>query len=217
MIVAKSTLESRVHRRVAADYIGVKRYDDQGRVIGEVRFLGLFTAEAYEATARSIPFLRRRVAKIIDGSGATPGGYSEKAVSNLLETWPRDELFQTRSTYMLPVIMGALHLRGRPRTRLFLIKDQFDRSVTAVVYVRRDAYDSGLRLKMAEILESAFDGKLVRFRPYFESETHVRVHFEINLERGHPDPDPDGSGKQDRARRTDLGPILSRSVDDRRY
>ena len=189
MIVAKSTLESRVHRRVAADYIGVKRYDDQGRVVGEVRFLGLFTAEAYEATARSIPFLRRRVSKIIDGSGATPGGYSEKALSNLLETWPRDELFQTRSSQMLPVIMGALHMRGRPRTRLFLVKDQFDRSVIAIVYVRRDAYDSSLRQKMAELLEAAFDGQLVRFRPYFETETHVRVHFEINLEPGHPEPD----------------------------
>jgi len=133
LIIAKSTLPSRVHRRVPCDYIGVKKYDGEGRVIGEVRFLGLFTAEAYDETARSIPFMRRRVQKVMAASGAAPGGHTEKALANLIETWPRDELFQTRSTLLGPMIMGALHLIGRPRTRVFLRRDEFDRFVTALV------------------------------------------------------------------------------------
>jgi len=189
LIVAKSTLTSRVHRRVSCDYIGVKLYDEDGRITGEVRFLGLFTAEAYDETARSIPFIRRRVLKVIAASGATPGGHTEKAIANLLETWPRDELFQTPSKQLGPMIMGALHLIGRPRTRLFLRRDQFDRFVSAIVYVPREAYDTTLRERITDVLLRAYNGRLTRFQPYFDTGPLARVHFQISLERDHPAPD----------------------------
>ncbi len=190
LIIAKSTLPSRVHRRVPCDYIGIKKYDAQGRVNGEVRFLGLFTAEAYDETARSIPFVRRRVQKIMAASGAAPGGHSEKALANLIETWPRDELFQTRSTILGPMIMGALHLIGRPRTKVFLRHDEFDRFVTALVFVPRESYDTALRQRIATVLTEAYAGELRSFQPYFDAGPMARVHFEIGLSPGHPEPDP---------------------------
>ena len=190
LIIAKSTLPSRVHRRVQCDYIGVKKYDAEGRVNGEVRFLGLFTAEAYDETARSIPFVRRRVQKIMAASGAAPGGHTEKALANLIETWPRDELFQTRSTVLGPMIMGALHLIGRPRTRAFLRRDEFDRFVTALVFVPRESYDTALRQRIGALLTQAYQGELKSFQPYFDSGPLARVHFEIALHPNHPEPDP---------------------------
>ncbi|MFN7055354.1 NAD-glutamate dehydrogenase [Hyphomonas sp.] len=190
LIIAKSTLPSRVHRRVPCDYIGVKKYDAEGRVNGEVRFLGLFTAEAYDETARSIPFVRRRVQKIMAAAGATPGGHTEKALANLIETWPRDELLQTRSTVLGPMIMAAHHLIGRPRTKLFLRRDEFDRFVTALVFVPRESYDTALRQKIAAALTEAWQGDLKSFQPYFDSGPLARVHFEIALHADHPEPDP---------------------------
>ncbi|MBY9066453.1 NAD-glutamate dehydrogenase [Hyphomonas sp. WL0036] len=190
LIIAKSTHTSRVHRRVPCDYIGVKKYDEDGRVNGEVRFLGLFTAEAYDETARTIPFVRRRVQKIMSASGAAPGGHTEKALANLIETWPRDELFQTRSTVLGPMIMGALHLIGRPRTRVFLRRDEFDRFVTALVFVPRESYDTSLRQRIAALLTEAYQGDLKSFQPYFDSGPLARVHFEIALHPDHPEPDP---------------------------
>jgi glutamate dehydrogenase len=189
LIIAKSTLPSRVHRRVPCDYIGIKKYDAQGRVNGEVRFLGLFTAEAYDETARSIPFVRRRVQKIMAASGAAPGGHTEKALANLIETWPRDELFQTRSTILGPMVMGALHLIGRPRTKVFLRRDEFDRFVTALVFVPRESYDTALRQRIGAALVEAYEGELRSFQPYFDAGPMARVHFEIGLSPGHPEPD----------------------------
>ena len=189
LIIAKSTLPARVHRRVPCDYIGIKKYDAQGRVNGEVRFLGLFTAEAYDETARSIPFVRRRVQKIMAASGAAPGGHTEKALANLIETWPRDELFQTRSTILGPMVMGALHLIGRPRTKVFLRRDEFDRFVTALVFVPRESYDTALRQRIGAVLTEAYRGELRSFQPYFDSGPMARVHFEIGLSPGHPEPD----------------------------
>ncbi len=189
LIIAKSTMESRVHRRVNADYVGIKHYDAQGRVSGETRFLGLFTADAYDETARSIPLIRRRVREVIEASGANRGGHSEKALANLLETWPRDELLQTDSDTLTPMLLGALHLISRPRPRLFLRFDEFDRFVTAIVFVPREAYDTALRRKIASLLEKAFEGEVTDFKPRFDAGPLARVTFHVRLDPGHPEPD----------------------------
>ena len=177
VIIAKASLLSRVHRRVNADYIGVKHYDDEGRVVGETRFAGLFTAEAYNEAVHSIPVVRRRVARIIDASGAREGGHSAKALTNILETWPRDELFQLSADELKPMALGALSLVGRPRTRVFLRKDRFDRYVTALVYLSREAYDTALRQKITDALERACNGKLVSFQPRFGDGQLMQVYF----------------------------------------
>lgn len=190
LIIAKSTLISRVHRRVFADYVGIKHYDDKGNVFGETRLLGLFTATAYDETARSIPIVRRRITKIIDASGVVRGGHSANTISNLLETWPRDELLQTDHKTLTPMLLGTLQLVGRPRTRLFVRKDRFSRFIIALVYVHREAYDSDVRIRIGNLLEKQYAGRIVSFEPSFESGSLVRVHFQISVTADSPFPNP---------------------------
>lgn len=180
LIIAKASLLSRVHRRVRADYIGIKHYDDDGRVVGETRFAGLFTSEAYNETVGSIPVLRRRVKKLMDASDAKQGGHSANALMHIIETWPRDELFQSNAEVLLPMANGALSLVGRPRTRLFLRRDRFDRYVTALVYVPRDAYDTALRERVTEALEYSCDGELLSFQPRFDDGPLMQVYFVLS-------------------------------------
>lgn len=196
IIIAKSTMTSRVHRNVAADYVGIKHYDQAGRVCGETRFLGLFTAEAYDETARSMPMIRRRVTDIIQASGATAGGHSEKALANLIETWPRDELLQTDAETLAPMLIGALHLIGRPRARLFLRFDEFERFVTAIVFVPREGYDTSLRMRMAELLADVFQGEVTDFQPRFDTSPLARVTYHIRLSPGYPKPDVEALERQ---------------------
>ncbi|MCI4643342.1 MAG: NAD-glutamate dehydrogenase [Hyphomonadaceae bacterium] len=189
IIIAKSTMISRVHRRIAADYVGIKHYDESGRVCGETRFLGLFTAEAYDETCRSIPLVRKRAAKIISNTGARPGGHDAKALANLIETWPRDELLQSTAETLTPMLRGALHLIGRPRTRLFLRRDEFNRFVTVIVYVPREAYDTGLRQQITALLETELGGVATDFEPRFDGTALARVTYHIRLERAAALPD----------------------------
>ncbi|MEM6947427.1 MAG: NAD-glutamate dehydrogenase domain-containing protein, partial [Pseudomonadota bacterium] len=189
IIIAKSTLTSRVHRRVAADYVGIKHYDSKGRVAGETRFLGLFTAAAYDETARSIPLVRKRVEKILANIGANPGSHDAKALSNILEKWPRDELLQSTAETLTPMVQGALGLIGRPRARVFLRFDEFDRFATALVYVPREAYDTRLRMALSEALENALQGKVSDFEPRFDTSALVRVVFHVQIKPGQPRPD----------------------------
>ncbi|WP_300394696.1 NAD-glutamate dehydrogenase [Henriciella sp.] len=189
LIVAKSTLQSRVHRRSLCDYIGIKHVDDDGNVVGETRFLGLYTAEAYNQSVRQIPLVRRRVARVLESAGAVEGSHNHKALSNILETWPRDELLQADAETLIPLMRGALHLVGRPRTRLFVRRDRFNRFVSVLIFVPREAYDTSVRLRLSERLVEAFKGRLISFQPRFDASPLARVHLMIELDDGSVDPD----------------------------
>ena len=184
LIVAKSNLRSRVHRRIVMDYIGVKRFSEDGAVIGEDRFVGLFTADAYDQMVRDVPLLRRKVEAVIERAGFAEGGHSDKRFRNLVETYPRDELFQIDEDDLLRISLGVMHLYDRPKTRLFIRRDRFDRFVSILVFVPRDRYNSALREKIGEALRAAYGGRLSAYYPMFGDAPLARVHFIIGLDPG---------------------------------
>ncbi|MEO1305872.1 MAG: NAD-glutamate dehydrogenase, partial [Pseudomonadota bacterium] len=206
LILAKATLVSRVHRRVACDYVGVKHYGENGKVIGETRFLGLYTAEAYNESVRNIPLLRRRMDRVLEILGALPGSHNEKVISNIIEGWPRDELFQTKSEDLAPIMQGVLDLVARPRVRVFTRPDRFNRFVSTVVFIPRDVYDTDLRRQISEKIETAWDGRMISFQPSFEGTAMVRVLFQTALPIKGPEPDAN-------ALESDIADLSQRWVD----
>jgi glutamate dehydrogenase len=190
LIVAKSTLKSRVHRRGHMDYIGVKRYDAQGCAIGEVRFIGLFTAEAYEDPARHLPLVRRKVEHVLARAGQIPSAHTGKRLRTIAETYPRDELFQIDEETLYEISMGVLHLFDRPRVRVFWRVDAFDRFVSALLYVPLDRFDSELQERAGKILAEAWGGRVSAVYPYFSDQPLARVHYIIGVSPGdHPQAD----------------------------
>ncbi|MBL4757601.1 MAG: NAD-glutamate dehydrogenase [Rhizobiales bacterium] len=190
IIVAKANMKSRVHRRVYMDYVGVKRYRADGAVIGEARFVGLFTAEAYDQSASKVPLIRRKVRRVLERAGKTPGTHNAKKLRNTVENFPRDELFQMEENDLLEIGLGILHLHDRPRTKLFFRRDQFDRFVSALLYVPRDRYNSKVRESAGELIREAFGGRLSAYYPKFGDSPLARVHYIIGLNPfDHPEPD----------------------------
>ncbi|TCS12453.1 NAD-glutamate dehydrogenase [Caulobacter sp. BK020] len=190
LVVAKSNLRSKVHRRGYMDYVGVRRYGADGKPSGEVRFVGLFTAEAYETPAHEVPVIRRKVEHVLKEAGKDPEGHSGKRLRNILETWPRDELFQISEDELLSMAMGVLHLYDRPRVRLFARKDPFDRFISVLMFVPRERYDSGVRERAGKILAAAFDGRVSAYYPSFSDAPLARVHYVLGVTPGkHGDPD----------------------------
>ncbi|MDI1363260.1 MAG: NAD-glutamate dehydrogenase, partial [bacterium] len=175
--VAKSNLRSRVHRRGYMDYVGVRRYGADGKPSGEVRFVGLFTAEAYETPAHEVPLIRRKVAHVLASASKDPESHNGKRLRNILETWPRDELFQTDDDVLLTMALGVLHLYDRPRVRLFTRRDPFDRFISALLFVPRERYDSGVRERAGRLLADAFGGRVSAYYPSFSDAPLARVHY----------------------------------------
>lgn len=190
LVVAKSNLRSRVHRRGYMDYVGVRRYGADGKPSGEVRFVGLFTAEAYETPAHEVPLIRRKVEHVLGQAGKDPDSHNGKRLRNILETWPRDELFQIEESDLLAMALGVLHLYDRPRVRLFTRRDPFDRFISALLFVPRERYDSGVRQRAGDLLSQAFDGRVSAYYPSFSDAPLARVHYILGVKPGvHPDPD----------------------------
>ena len=190
LVVAKSNLRSRVHRRGYMDYIGVKRYGADGRPSGEVRFIGLFTAEAYEEPASRVPLIGRKIETVLAQARLGPGSHNEKRLKNVLATYPRDELFQMSAEDLLQISIGIVHLYDRPRVRLFCRRDPFDRFVSILLFLPRDHYDSAVEKKAGAILADAWGGRVSAAYPSFPDQALARVHYILGVHPGdHPQPD----------------------------
>ena len=157
LIITKANARSTVHRPVHLDYVGVRRFDAAGKVIGERRFVGLFTSAAYNRNPRDIPVLRRKVRRVVERAGFPPQSHDGKALLNILETYPRDELFQIGEDELYATAIGILLLQQRPRIGVFGRRDEFGRYVSFLVYVPRERYDSQLRMRIAEVLAAALN------------------------------------------------------------
>ena len=192
LIVGKSNLRSRIHRRTYMDYVGVRRYGPDGRAMGEIRFVGLFAAEAYDEPVHDIPLLRRKVDYVLAHSGRVAGGHSDRRLGNILENYPRDELFQIGEDELLPIALGVLHLNDRPRVKLFARRDPFDRFISLIVYLPREAYEASLPGRVGVLLAQAYGGWVSALYPTFSDAPLARIHYIIGVDPGaHLNPDLD--------------------------
>jgi glutamate dehydrogenase len=189
LIIAKANLKSRIHRRVYMDYVGIKRYGENGRLAGEIRLVGLFTSTAYTSSTTAIPYLSRKMAHVLARAGFDRESHSGKALANVLESYPRDELFQVDEETLFTFALAILALGERPRVRVLARRDKFDRFVSVIVFVPRDRYDSGTRTRIAAYLADVYDGHISAYYPAFPEGPLARVHFIIGRAGG-PTPDP---------------------------
>jgi len=184
VIVTKANRRATVHRPGYTDYIGVKRYDAAGAVIGEHRFLGLFTSSAYSSRVSETPLLRGKVEAIARRAGLAPGGHLAKALDHVLETFPRDELFQITDDELFEIALGIVALGDRQRLRLFVRRDLFDRFVSCLVYVPREAYSTDLRVRFQKILMQAFAGTSAEFNVQLGDTVLARIHITVRTTPG---------------------------------
>jgi glutamate dehydrogenase len=184
LLLTKANARSTVHRPGHLDYVGVKRFDDAGRVVGERRFLGLFTSIAYNAKAADIPLLRRKVAAVIDRAGFLPRSHKAKTLSTILEQFPRDELFQIGIDDLYRIATGILRLGERQRTRLFLHRDAYGRFASCLVYVPRENYNTDVRSRMQAVLTEALNGESSEFSVQFSDSPLARVLIVVRTPAG---------------------------------
>jgi glutamate dehydrogenase len=185
LLIAKTNRRATVHRRALMDAIGIRRFGPDGQVVGIRLFTGLFTSLAYSRSPRSIPLLRLKVQRTMARSGLSPDSHDGKALSHILDTFPRDELFQIREDELFETAIGIVNLQERQRIALFVRRDPLERFVSCLVYVPRDRYDTQLRLRFAAILEEAFAGHVEDFYVHLDESVLARVEFLIATTRGH--------------------------------
>ena len=193
LVITKANSTATVHRGELLDYVGIKTFDARGRVDGEHRFLGLWTSTAYFGSPRDIPVLRRKVERVIEHFGLDPAGHDGKAVLAVLETYPRDELFQAGVPDLIRIVRGVVNLYERRTVRLLVRQDPYHRFYSCLVYVPRDRYNTEVRQRIEQIALEGFAGNSVESHAQISGSSHARVHVVVRT-------DPDRRHKPDVAR-----------------
>ncbi len=190
--LTKANSRATVHRPSYLDYIGIKRFNEAGEAVGERRFLGLYTFSAYSTSVMDIPLVRRKVRYVLDRAGFLPASHNEKDLVEILETYPRDELFQISKEELFDISMGILHLQERQRVRLFVRREDFGRFLSCLVFVPRERYNTTTRHRMQDILREAFGGVNVEYDVRLTESVLARLHFIVYTPGGKfPDYDVD--------------------------
>ncbi|WP_299593090.1 NAD-glutamate dehydrogenase [uncultured Microbulbifer sp.] len=183
---AKSSVKSRVHRAAYSDYVSIKRYDANGEVIGESAFMGLYTSPVYTESPSKIPIIRRKLASVIEQSGLAPTSHDGKALKRILDTFPRDELFQSSTSELYETTLGVLAMNERARLRLFMRKDPFGKFVSAMVYVPRDQFNSEVRERISDRIARTIHALDSDFTTYFSESILARVHLVFRIDPNEP-------------------------------
>lgn len=181
LILTKANSRSTVHRNAYLDYIGVKIYDQHGKACGERRFIGLFTSIAYNESPRNIPLLRHKVARILQRGDIEHSAHRGKALMHIIDTYPRDELFQASIQDLTRTTIGILNLQDRQRVKFFLRRDTFRRFFSSLVYVPREKYTTAIRHRIEEILKDALDGSSVESSVQISDSALARVHIVVHV------------------------------------
>ncbi|REL29708.1 NAD-glutamate dehydrogenase [Thalassotalea euphylliae] len=183
LILTKTNSRSRVHRPAHLDYIGIKRFDAKGNVVGEERFIGLFGSAYYTNSALDLPLIKSKVAGVCELSGFAPGSHAYKTLINILETYPRDEILQSSVAELLQNVKGILQMQERDYTGLFVRRDAFSRFYSCMVYVPRERYNTKLRIQTQQLLSDAFGSKEeVEFNTYFSESVQARTHYIVRVD-----------------------------------
>ncbi|MDL9978328.1 NAD-glutamate dehydrogenase [Microbacterium sp. ASV49] len=198
LTITKANSRATVHRDVYLDYIGARTFDEAGNVTGERRFLGMFASGAYAASVMTLPIASNKVHAVLDASGFAPMSHTGKDLLQILEQYPRDELFQDTPEHLLEVASEVSRLRERRRARAFLRRDEFGRFVSALVYLPKDRYNTTVRLRIQTLLQSVFAAENVDHATWVGDAPLAQLHFVVRMPRGASLPDVDEAALQAR-------------------
>ncbi len=184
LIMTKANSRATVHRPSYLDYVGIKRLSADGKVIGEWRFVGLYTHMAYTDSITRIPILRRKLTEVYEACGIPAGSHDGRDLAEFMEVYPREELFQTPVDELADVASEVLRLRERMQTRLFLRKDIYGRYVSCLIYLSRDRYNTKVRVAVQEILRRVLGGAQIDYSAVVDEGPIARLHIVVRAARG---------------------------------
>lgn len=182
LVLTQASAQSSVHRSVYPYYVGVKTFDAEGNVSGEHRFLGIFSTTALHEDVLDIPVIERRVREVIHRAGFPLQSYSGQRMLEVIQNYPRTELFSVDTETLYQTTTGVIALAERRRLRLFLRRDPYGRFFSCLVYLPRDRYTTTSRLAMQEVLLAELGGLNLEYSARIGESALARVHFMVHTD-----------------------------------
>ncbi len=184
LVISKTNAYSSVHRRARMDYIGVRKVDPDGEILGESRLIGLFTSKAYMEPAAKTPLLHHKLDQIVAAEDLIPGSHDYKEVVELFESFPRDELFLASTEELRQLVVGLLQLEKHGGIRVLVRKDLYGRQVSIVVALPRERFSASLRKRLQQMFLERFHGSTVDYHLSLGETQSARIFFTVHVEPG---------------------------------
>ncbi|WP_263081354.1 NAD-glutamate dehydrogenase [Endozoicomonas sp. Mp262] len=185
LVISKSSSRSTIQRPAHLDYLGIKQFSPEGNIIGEWRFFGLFSSQAYSTPLEQVPLIRKKVATLLEAAETPENSHRGKALRHIVSNYPRDEILQASPDQLLNTVMGILECQERRQLRVFLRPDSYDRFITAMVYVPRDHFNTELRQKLQQILLDELEGNSIDFSVHLSEHPLVQLQFTVHCHNSH--------------------------------
>ncbi|TVP57428.1 MAG: NAD-glutamate dehydrogenase [Gemmatimonadales bacterium] len=177
LIISKTNATSTVHRRARMDYIGIKKLDREGTVVGERRFIGLFTSEAFSEKADRIPILRRKLDTILENSGVQEGSHDYKEIHTIFNTLPKEELFLTSAEEIGEDVRTVLTTFDSDGVRVTQRRDPLKRGVSLMVILAKEKFSGTVRRRIEDALVREFEGEVLNYHLALGEGDQARLHF----------------------------------------
>ena len=184
LMLSKSSRVSPIHRSVYMDFLGIHKFDDKGKLVGEYRFIGLLTSQAYQLSVQNIPLLREKANQIMAMAKLPRDGHAHYKMMHVINSLPRDDLFQGNVEELFPIVSGITQLQDKKSLRLFSRIDHYQRFVSCLVYIPRNKFNTELRIKVQHLLKEAYGGASSGFTTEFDESEHARVHVHVRTTPG---------------------------------
>jgi glutamate dehydrogenase len=181
LLLGKTDTESTVHRPAYTDFAVLKFFDDSGKPVKAIRFVGLYTSIVYNESVENIPYIRKKVARVFEKAAFPKSSHDGRSLLHIIQTLPRDEVFQATEQELYDFSIGILHLQERQRIKLFMRRDIYGRYFSCLVFVPRDLFTAQLRNKMQDVLMQALSGQSVDSDTQFSASILARIHFIIRV------------------------------------
>ncbi len=189
LVFSKTNSYSSVHRRARMDYIGVRKVNAEGELVGEARLIGLFTSKAYMEPATKTPLLHHKIDQILTAEDLIPGSHDYKGAVELFESFPKDELFQASTQELRRLVVGLLQLEKHGGIRVLVRRDLYGRSVSVIVALPRDRFNAVLRKRLQELFVQRFHGSTVDYHLSLGETESARIFFTVHVAPGIQIPD----------------------------
>lgn len=179
-LITKTNSLSTVHRPARLDYIGIKKIAD-GKIVGERRFLGLFTSKALSTAVEHIPLLRLKLEQVLERDGVVKGSHDYKEIVTIFNSIPREELFRADVAQLHEDIRSVMNVVEDATVMLKLQPDPLKRGVSAMVLIPRERFSADIRRKVQDFLGETFQAEHIDYNLAMgEEEKNVRMHFFFN-------------------------------------
>ena len=189
LVITKTKGLSTVHRQARMDYVGVRSVTTEGEIVGEARLMGLFTSKAYMEPASKTPLVHHKLEQILIAEDLIPGSHDYKGVTELFESFPKDELFQASAQELRGTVVGLLQEEKHGGIRVLVRRDLFGRHVSIVVAIPRDRFTATLRKRLQTMFLERFRGSSVDYHLSLGETEQARIFFTVYVERGQQIPD----------------------------